>query len=381
MESDLFRKADFLHHIFDTVPSFLFVVDSDVRIFHLNAASLKLLGTERDAVLMKRGGEVLQCIHSREVAEGCGRSDHCKDCVVRNSVTRVFRGEEIKREMTKMTLLAEGRSTEVYLSVTASLMEYDGQKLALLIMEDVTELKKAEASLSRRTEQLEALNRELEAFSYSVAHDLRAPLRAISGFSNALLEDCSDGLDATAKDYLTRIVKSGGRMSELIDDLLKLSRLNGGGMRPEKVDLSALVREVVSELGKSLPEREVSLNIAEGIKGMADARLIRVALENLLGNAWKFTAMTCPARIEFGTLKEGGKTAYFVRDNGAGFDMKYAGKLFNPFQRLHSSEEFPGSGIGLATARRIVHLHRGKIWAEGAPRMGATIFFTLNETA
>ena len=169
-------------------------------------------------------------------------------------------------------------------------------------------------------------------------------------------------------------------MSELIDDLLKLSRLNGEGMRPGKVDLSALVREVVSELGKSLPDREVSFHIAEGIKGMADGRLMRVALENLIGNAWKFTAKTSPARIEFGTIKEGGKTVYFVRDNGAGFDMKYAGKLFNPFQRLHSSEEFPGSGIGLATARRIIHLHRGKIWAEGAPRMGATIFFTLNET-
>jgi signal transduction histidine kinase len=380
MENDLLRKADFLHHIFDTVPSSLFVVDSDVRIFHLNAASLKLLATERDAVLMRRGGEVLHCIHSREAAEGCGRAHHCRDCVVRNSVARVFRGEEIKREMTMMTLLAEGKRTEVYLSVTATLMEYEGQKFALLIMEDFTELKRTEASLSRRTEQLEAINRELETFSYSVAHDLRAPLRAINGFSDALLEDCPDGLDETAKDYLSRILKASRRMSELIDDLLKLSRLNSSGMDPGKVDLSALVREVVSELDKSRPGRRVSFHIAEGIKGMGDARLMRVVFENLLGNAWKFTAKTSPARIEFGTLKDGEKTVYFVRDNGAGFDMRYAGKLFSPFQRLHTSEEFPGSGIGLATARRIIHLHRGKIWAEGTPSRGATVFFTLNES-
>ncbi len=379
MEEDLFKKADFLNHIFDTVPSFLFVVDSDVRIFHLNAASLKLLGTDRNTVLMKRGGDALHCIHSREAAEGCGRAESCRDCVVRNSVSRVFRGEEIHREITNMKLLAEGKNLEVYLSVTATPLEYEGQKFALLIMEDITDLKKVEASLSRRTGQLEALNRELEAFSYSVAHDLRAPLRAISGFSNALIEDCSDGLDATARDYLARIDKAGRRMSELIDDLMKLSRLNMGGVHPDIVDMSALVREIVSELEKSLSGSDASFHIAEGVKGVADARLMRVVFENLLANACKFTAKTSPARIEFGTLTEDGKTVYFVRDNGAGFDMHYSDKLFNPFQRLHSSEEFPGSGIGLATARRIVHLHGGKIWAEGAPQKGATFFFSLNE--
>ncbi len=379
MGKDLFKKADFLNHIFDTVPSFLFVVDSDVRIFHLNAASLKLLGTDRDTVLMMRGGEALHCIHSKETAEGCGRAQSCRDCVVRNSVTRVFRGEDIRREITKMTLLTEGKSTGVYLSVTATPIEYEGRKFALLIMEDVTELKKAEASLSRRTEELEELNGELEAFSYSVAHDLRAPLRAINGFSSALIEDCSDGLDATARDYLARIDRAGRRMSELIEDLLKLSRLSSGGMHTEIVDMSALVRETVSELEKSLSGRQVSFHIAEGLKGAADARLMRVVFENLLENACKFTAKTSHAHIEFGTLSEGGKTVYFIRDNGAGFDMNYAGKLFSPFQRLHSPEEFPGSGVGLATARRIIHLHRGKIWAEGAPQKGATVFFTLDE--
>jgi signal transduction histidine kinase len=379
IQKDLFRRTDFLHHLFDSIPSFLFIVDSDVRIFHLNAASQKLLGAERDSILLKRGGEVLHCIHSREVPEGCGRALPCKDCMVRTSVTKAFRGEKIHREMTKMSLVTGGNVAEVSLWITAELMEYEGQKFALLIMEDITELKDTEAELSRRTGELESINRQLEAFSYSVAHDLRAPLRSIIGFSDALIEDYAGALDATAGDYLSRIANAGRRMSQIIDDILKLSCVNDGGMVLEKVNLSELAREVARELRMTAPEREVEFHIHRGIEDRADARLMRIVFENLLGNAWKFTFGAVPARIEFGTVEDGGRTVYFIRDNGAGFDMNLAGKLFNPFQRLHSSEEFPGSGIGLATTRRIIHRHSGKIWAEGAPGRGAVLFFTLNE--
>jgi light-regulated signal transduction histidine kinase (bacteriophytochrome) len=300
---------------------------------------------------------------------------------VRNSVTRAFGGETIRRDTTKMKLVSGGEVAEVYLSITADRMKYDGQEFVLLIMEDVSGLKKTEEALRQRTERLETINRELDAFSYSVAHDLRAPLRTIAGFSEALIEDRAEALDETARDYLARISNAGKRMSQLIDDLLKLSYMNSGEMVREKIDLSGLAFAMARELETTTPGRNAEFDISSGLEDWADARLMRVVFENLLGNAWKFTSGTRAARIEFRTVEEGGRTVYFIRDNGAGFDMRYAGKLFDPFQRLHSAEEFPGSGIGLATVRRIIHRHSGNIWAEGAPNRGATFFFTLNEAS
>ncbi|MDA8433844.1 MAG: ATP-binding protein [Nitrospiraceae bacterium] len=375
---DLFGKADFLHRLFDTIPSFLFIVDSDVRIFHLNNAALKLLGGDRNRLLLKRGGEALHCIHSFEVPEGCGNAPHCRDCVVRNSVDRAFRGEAVRRQLTRMTLVSGGVTAEVHLSVTADRMDYEGQPFVLLIMEDVTGLKRVEEELRRRTRELEAINEELDAFGYSVAHDLRAPLRAITGFTEALVEDHAASLDATAGDYLERISNAGRRMSQMIDDLLKLSRLCGEMVR-EKVDLSRLAEDVAGQLAALEPGRKVEFSVADGMEDWADAPLMRAVFENLLGNSWKFTSRRSPARIEFSKRTDGATTVYFIRDNGVGFDMAYAGKLFDPFQRLHSQEEFPGSGIGLATVRRIIRRHGGAIWAEAAPDRGATFFFTLNE--
>ena len=380
MKNDLFEKADFLQRLFDSVPSFLFVVDSDVRVFHFNAAARSLLGPERESVLMKRAGEALHCIHSRDVPEGCGRGPHCRACVVRNSVNRAFNGERVLREIARVVLFLNGQTAEVHLLITTSLMEYEGNRFALLIMEDVSELKKAEESLRKRTQQLEALNRELEAFSYSAAHDLRAPLVAISGFSRALQEDYSDVLEEQGKDYLNRISAAGQRMTQLIEDLLKLSRLSSSDLIRERVDMSRIAGEVASELGNSAPGKNAEIHIPDGIVADCDARLMRVVLENLFGNAWKYTAEADRPRIEFGARQHDGRTVYFVSDNGAGFDMVYADKLFSPFHRLHSAERFPGSGVGLATVRRIIHRHGGRIWAEGAPNKGATIYFTLNET-
>jgi signal transduction histidine kinase len=229
----------------------------------------------------------------------------------------------------------------------------------------------------QRTTELTAVNKELESFSYSVSHDLRAPLRSIDGFSQALLEDYSDKLDEKGKDYLHRARTAAQRMSQLIDDLLSLSRVTRSEMRHETVDLSTLARKVTTELQKTQPGRHVEFVITEGLTVNGDTALLRVALENMLGNAWKFTGKQPKARIEFGVTHHEGKPTYYVRDDGVGFDMTYVGKLFAPFQRLHSNDEFPGTGIGLATVQRIILRHGGKVWAEGTVGKEATFYFTL----
>lgn len=244
------------------------------------------------------------------------------------------------------------------------------------------EIRRLNAGLERkvieRTAELQAANRELEAFSYSVSHDLRAPLRSIDGFSQAVLEDYADRLDDQGREYLNRVRAATQHMGHLIDDLIKLARVARAEMHRETVDLSVLAGDVLAALQKSEPTRHVECRIEHGVTGAGDARLLRVVLDNLLGNAWKFTGKQAHARIEFGSLPQGADgPAYFVRDNGAGFDMTYADKLFGAFQRLHTSHEFPGTGVGLATVQRIVHRHGGQVWAEGAVGKGATFHFTL----
>ena len=234
-----------------------------------------------------------------------------------------------------------------------------------------------EQRVQERTRQLAVSNKELEAFAYSVAHDLRAPLRSIDGFSLALLEDCAGKLDTDGKDYLGRVRAATQRMSVLIDDLLNLSRVARSEMQKARLNLSALVRSVAAELQKGDPDRQVEFIIQENLFANGDLRLLRVAIENLLGNAWKYTARHSRARIEFGRSEHEGRTIHFVRDDGAGFDLQYAGRLFGAFQRLHSTAEFSGTGVGLATVQRIIHRHGGEIWAEAAVEKGATFFFTL----
>jgi len=226
-------------------------------------------------------------------------------------------------------------------------------------------------------EELERKNSELEAFSYSVSHDLRAPLRSIDGFSQLLLQDNADQLDPQSQDYLRRVRESAQRMGELIDDLLSLSRVGRAGLRRESVDLTSIARAVFDELQKKDPERRVNLRVAERLLAQADNGLMRVLFDNLLGNAWKFTAKVSEPRIEVGTDQQQGGTIFFVRDNGAGFDMNYAENLFRPFQRLHNEAEFAGTGIGLATVHRVVDRHGGRIWASGAVDKGATFYFTI----
>ncbi len=245
---------------------------------------------------------------------------------------------------------------------------------------EIEERKRVESQIQGMNTELLAANKELEAFSYSVSHDLRAPLRGIDGFSLALLEDYADKLDADGKDYLHRVRAATQRMGILIDDLLGLSRVTRTEMRLERADLGAIARSVAEELQKAQPERRAEFRIEEGLEAFADSHLIRIALENLLGNAWKFTSKRETARIEFGRTDGEGWFTYHVRDNGAGFNPAYADRLFGAFQRLHDKNDFPGTGVGLATVQRIIHRHGGRIWAESAVEKGATFYFTLLET-
>lgn len=275
--------------------------------------------------------------------------------------------------------------------VRLSLCEIHGRRYYLGLARDITERRRAEEALqdlnasleqrvALRTRELLAANRELESFSYSVSHDLRAPLRAIDGFARALMEDYGRQLDARGLDYLNRITAASERMFQLIEDLLGLSRISRSELARQPVDASAIVRIITEQLVLSQPARAVEFDIEDGVLLYADHRMLRVMLENLLENAFKFTLHKPDARICFGSCQgSGGPKVCFVRDNGAGFDMQYAEKLFGAFQRLHSNREFPGSGIGLATVQRIINRHGGRVWAEGQPNEGATFYFTIDE--
>jgi light-regulated signal transduction histidine kinase (bacteriophytochrome) len=226
-------------------------------------------------------------------------------------------------------------------------------------------------------ERLESAVRELEAFSYSVSHDLRAPLRTISAFTQALAEDLRYQLDDKATDHLRRVLAAAARMNELIDALLELSRISRAALGKHKVDITQVAHAVVDEVRRRDVSRRLSATIAPDLVAQADGRLVRILFDNLIGNAWKFTTKQEAPHVEVGAEQRDGETVFFVRDNGAGFDMAYAERLFTPFQRLHSDREYAGTGIGLATVRRIIERHGGRIWADSAPGAGATFFFTL----
>jgi signal transduction histidine kinase len=245
------------------------------------------------------------------------------------------------------------------------------------VAERTHELEERNESLRRNAAELLAANQELDAFAYSVSHDLRAPLRSIDGFSHILLEDYAAQLDEAARDSLRRVRAASQRMGALIDDLLKLARVTRVEMRTEVVDVSGMARDIAADLQRTDAARQVEFVIAPGLKARADPPLLRVVLENLLRNSWKYTAKQPRPRVEFGSTEANGGRAFMVRDNGAGFDMKYMDKLFGVFQRLHSAAEFEGTGVGLATVRRIITRHGGRIWAEGAVDQGATFYFTL----
>jgi PAS domain S-box-containing protein len=275
--------------------------------------------------------------------------------------------------------------SEFPLEISLSPLETESGFLVSAAIRDVTQRKaieedvqKLNEDLKQRAAQLEAANKELESFSYSVSHDLRAPLRSIDGFSHALLEDYGDQLPPEARKYLERVRAAAQRMAVLIDDLLNLSRVTRSPVQPKFINLSVMAEEVLQTLKAGQPERQAGFSIEPDLMVEGDPHLMHIALENLLGNAWKFTSKQALTSIEFGQMNHKTRErTFFVRDNGAGFDMAYVNKLFGVFQRLHAVSEYPGTGIGLATVQRIIKIHGGRIWAESVEGKGATFYFTL----
>jgi len=287
--------------------------------------------------------------------------------------------------------------SEFPLEASLSYIEQGKSRMALALITDITERRRTQEALQEseerlrqlnagletrvreRTTQLEAANKELEAFAYSVSHDLRAPLRGIDGWSLALAEDYAGQLDARAHEYLDRVRSEAQRMGLLIDALLQLSRFTRAEMERDTVDLTSVAHTVAARLREAHPGRRIEFQIAPALTADGDARLLEIALTNLLGNAVKFTGPRDHARIEFGQMECEGERAFYVRDNGVGFDVPFASKLFGAFQRLHKASEFPGTGIGLATVQRIIHRHGGRVWAEAQPGQGATFYFTIGD--
>jgi signal transduction histidine kinase len=316
-----------------------------------------------------------------------------------NANARLFAGGQVVGQGMRVTAgLWDGETVIGFLSVDNLLQkrpftDHDCEILHLYAsaVGHLCSLKKAQEALTRlkeelerhvteRTAQLEFANKELDAFNYSISHDLRTPLRSLDGFSRLLQEDYRDQLDAEGLIYLERIRGASQRMAGLIDDLLRLSRLTRSEMRIVQVDLSATAQSIADDLRATNPERQVEFSIMPGLMGNVDPNLLRIVLENLLGNAWKFTERHPTAHIEFAASQEGGQTVYRVRDDGAGFDMAYVEKLFGVFQRLHSIGEFEGTGIGLTIVQRIIHRHGGHVWVEAAVEQGATFYFTLGDS-
>jgi PAS domain S-box-containing protein len=374
-EEELFQERTFLRTVIDASPNLVCVKKADGTFALVNRALAEAYGSTPEEMIGKTDAE---CARPPAELDRLLASDRE---VITRQTPKIIPEEKIT--------FSDGRE-RWFTVVKTPLQEKTGPSDKILcVSTEITERKKAgeeirrlnaelERRVEERTAQLEAANKELEAFAYSVSHDLRAPLRSIDGFGQALQEDHAAALDDQGRDFLQRIRSASMRMGLLIDDLLKLSRLTRGEVHRRKLDLSAMARRITEELREAEPDRNVECLIAEKVSAQGDERLVQAVLENLLGNAWKFTSRRKEARIQFGTERTlQGETAFYVRDNGAGFSMEHIDKLFHAFQRLHTVREFPGNGIGLATVQRIIHLHGGRVWAEGEPEKGAAFYFTL----
>jgi PAS domain S-box-containing protein len=361
-KEDAVRANRFLDAVIEHIPDMVFVKDAEHLAFtRFNRAGEELLGVPRRELIGKTDYDFFPASEAEFFQS--------KDRETLRSKTLVEIAEEPIQTASGQRWLHTKK---------VPILDDDGVPVYLLgISQDITDRKVADASLRRAKDEAERASEELEAFSYSVAHDLRAPLRGIDGFSQALLEDYGDKLDAPGRRYLDRVRESAQRMALLIDDLLELSKVTRGELMLREVDLSALAQTSIASLQRSEPGREVAIEIEPGLRANADPRLLAIALDNLFGNAWKFTAKTPGARIQLTTAERDGHRMFAIKDNGAGFDMQYSSKLFGVFERLHTESEFPGTGIGLATVARIIHRHGGQVTAEGSPGQGAAFYFTL----
>jgi len=368
--------------------------ERDKAQIYLNVAGVAIvaLNAEQKVTLVNRKGCLILDYDEKDIL-GQNWFDNFLPKNIRGEVKSVFNklmaGEIEPVEYFENPILTKSGYERIIAWQNSVLRDQTGKIIGTLTSgEDITERRQAEEEIRRlneelekrvrqRTAQLSAANKELEAFSYSVSHDLRAPLRGIDGFSKALLEDYSHILDEEGQDYLNRVRSASQHMGRLITDILKLSQVSRSRMEYETLDLSAIARQFCEGLHKTQPDRRVELIIAPNIKAKGDATLLRSMMENLLDNAWKFTSPRDHARIEFGVEQIEGETVHYIRDNGVGFDMTYADKLFVAFQRLHKVTEFPGTGVGLATVQRVINRHGGRIWAESAVEKGAAFYFTL----
>lgn len=341
------------------------IVVADVRgaVTYLNAAALRIFGRTETQALGRSVTQFMPERYHEAHLQGLER------------FAATGEGRLIGRTVELAGLRADGEEFPLELSLAS--WRSGGEIFVAALLRDVTVRRRAEEDLQRHAAQLEISNAELDAFSYSVSHDLRAPLRAIDGFSLALIEDFGRQLDEKGADYLRRVRTAAQRMSQLIDDLIDLSRVSRAEMKREPVDLTAIAREVEQELRRREPGREVEVEVDPDLSVEGDSRLLRLALENLLGNAWKYTRTRPRARIELARVQYEGRPGFEVRDNGVGFDMAAANRLFGAFQRLHRADEFEGTGIGLATVQRIVRRHGGRVWASAVKDRGATFGFTL----
>lgn len=363
-KEELGRANGFLDAIIENIPDMVFVKDAVKLAFtRFNRAGEELIGVSRDMMIGKTDYDFFppeEAMHFQSMDHETLRNRKLVE--IPEEPIHTAKGKRWLH--TKKVPIVDETGTARYL---------------LGISQDITNAKEHQQALLDAKERAEAANRELEAFSYSVAHDLRAPLRAIDGFSQALFEDYGERLDEEGHRMLQRVREQAQRMAMLIDDLLALSRVTRHDLLPELLDLGEIARGAVAHWQRHDSERLVDVRIATDLSTTADARMIAIAFDNLIGNAWKFTSKVADARIEVGQLHKDGERIFYVRDNGAGFDPEYTHKLFGVFQRLHTERDFPGTGIGLATVARIILRHRGRVWAEGKPGMGATFFFTLGE--
>jgi PAS domain S-box-containing protein len=374
LNQDLKRRVSELETIFDTVPIGLAIAgDTQGLTIRANKTNARMLGLDDNGEASKRDPRVRFRVfqNEREVP------------VEELPMQRAVRGESVSGMIIDIER-QDGVSLKLHCSATPLLDEQGKPRGAVGAFLDITDMKRAEDSIKRLNDELRrkmtelaTANRELEAFMYSVSHDLRAPLRSILGFSEVLREDYAANLDERGKNYLERICNAAAKMNRLIEDLLRLSRISRQEINKQDIDLSRMAAAVMTELRQAGPERGVDVEIQEGVTIYGDKRLIEVALSNLLANAWKFTSRKERSFIQFGAVSDSCKTIYFVMDNGAGFDQNYAEKLFVPFQRLHSDQEFEGTGIGLAIVDRVIRRHGGRLWAEGEPDKGAVFYFTL----
>jgi PAS domain S-box-containing protein len=366
-EQTLRERATQLQLIYDTANVSIFNVDTQGVITHANQRMAEMFACPMGRLI---GSEYVAHIHPAERETG------------RQKMLALLASDIPMVSLERHYMRDDGTTFWGHLT-GRQMFDADGKAVGLVgVIADVTERKRAEDALRELNETLEQKvaqrTRELEAFSYSVAHDLRSPLRAIDGFSQLVLSDNADKLDPASVDNLKRVRAAAQRLGELIDDLLELALVSRTEVSKQQVDLTLMAREIMGAIQSTQPGRDVRFSAGDGISAQADLFLARILLENLLGNAWKYTGKTAAAQIEFGRIEQGGETTYFVRDNGIGFDMAYADKLFQPFQRLHHRDDFEGSGIGLSIAQRIVHRHGGRIWVESSPGAGTTFFFTFD---